>query len=347
MSGEPVKPESEQGTCAVCSASNPKTNRYCGNCGYALDPSGEKLRQQIRDILDKEFKDPELVAVTVADSAEERLWKWGKLLGLAGAFAVAGFGFFGFTSYQEAKKTIQDASTAAVAGVNDVASKSTKAIENKGKNTIDDMQNAETTTLGQISNQASSVSTAVRSVASRAKVSDQRLAKAEQEVQALRARYAPLEQSVDLLTQIRTESPGTPIGNISSGLFDTGSGASGLSNTSFAGLDTESLNHLKTLPSPYKSGASGDGVTALQQRLKDLQCYSGPISGQFDDATGTAVDAFVLANGRPRADFRSLTEIGPDFVYAPSAAMPDSSTGTVDYYLWQAIFSSTARACAK
>jgi hypothetical protein len=133
------------------------------------------------------------VAVTIADSAEERLWKWGKLLGLAGAFAVAGFATFGFTSYREAKQTIQDASTAAVTGVNDVAAKSTKAIEKKGADTINDMQNVETRTLSQISNQASNVSTAVNSVASRAKVSDQRLAEAEQEVQALRARYAPFE----------------------------------------------------------------------------------------------------------------------------------------------------------
>lgn len=46
-----------------------------------------------------------------------------------------------------------------------------------------------------------------------------------------------------------------------------------------------------------RSGAMGDGVVKLQQRLKELGYYTGAVDGQFGPGTRTAVTAFQQRNG--------------------------------------------------
>lgn len=104
--------------CSFCDESNPEAGRYCGHCGAALDVASQKLREQILGIIDREFKDQEMLAATVGEQgaakAEDRFWQWTKILGFAGtilgfamAVFVAGLGFFGFTSYKEARSRIE------------------------------------------------------------------------------------------------------------------------------------------------------------------------------------------------------------------------------------------------
>src|ERR1700677_1237540 len=121
--------------CSFCDESNPEANRYCGQCGAALDVASQKLRQQVVSIIGQEFEDQEMVAATVgeqvAKKVEDRLWQWTKVLGFAGGilgFAMtvflAGLGFFGFTSYKEAQSRINDASQVAITNFNHASEQS-------------------------------------------------------------------------------------------------------------------------------------------------------------------------------------------------------------------------------
>ncbi|MBQ9197944.1 MAG: D-alanyl-D-alanine carboxypeptidase family protein [Clostridia bacterium] len=50
-------------------------------------------------------------------------------------------------------------------------------------------------------------------------------------------------------------------------------------------------------PGPLSSGASGERVTQLQQRLKELGFYQGSVDGQFGSGTKSAVRAFQKQHG--------------------------------------------------
>ncbi len=46
-----------------------------------------------------------------------------------------------------------------------------------------------------------------------------------------------------------------------------------------------------------KTGSTGDQVSQLQQRLTDLQFYSGPVDGTYSDDVSSAVSAFQTSRG--------------------------------------------------
>ena len=50
-------------------------------------------------------------------------------------------------------------------------------------------------------------------------------------------------------------------------------------------------------PTSLKRGSTGDAVKAVQQRLKDLEYYSGVVDGDFGEGTEAAVRAFQQRNG--------------------------------------------------
>jgi hypothetical protein len=341
--------------CSVCAETNPEGNKFCGSCGAALDASGMKLRQQIATVIEREFKDQELVAVQVADKAEERLWRWGKLLTLAFGLFVAGAGFFGVTTYNEAKLRIVDAAQVAVDGLNHAADQNRQTIAVKGAEAISQMQKAEANSVTQIQNQTRSAGNQVAAVVSRTKASNGQLQKTEDSVAALQARVAPLQSRIDILTSIRDQSPDTPIGDINGGLFTPViQGVVGLGSVpDGTALSSASLTKLlssfqgtqatSTILPPYKEGASGSGVTAIQNRLFSLGCYSGLATGTFDAATAAAVVAFVETNGRPSpTSLIGFIDTSPD---APAVLEEDSTPGTVDYRLWGELFALSAKKC--
>lgn len=338
--------------CPVCAEPNPVGNRYCGACGTALDEAAFKLHQQILAVVRNEFEDEELVAVRVADAAEDRLWRWGKVLGLAFTLAVAGLGFFGFTSYREAKARIGDTAQAAVGGLNQVADQNKQAIINKGAETISQMQQAEASSISQVQNQAKAAGSQVAAVVLRARTNNGQLAQAEQTIRAMQGR-------IDALASIREASPDTPIGNLNGGLFSAGGyGVGGYGSNPYGGISTSrdvaqpvaglgaidpTLAGIRLPHPPYKEGASGSGVTTIQNRLSELGCFSGPSTGAFDAATSAAVIAFVNANGRPSPE--SMAGLLTTSRDAPAVLEEDSTPGTVDYRLWAEMFDSSAKKC--
>lgn len=337
--------------CPVCAELNPEGNKFCGTCGAALDASGMKLRQQILEVIEREFKDKELVAVEVADKAEDRLWRWGKLLRLPLAFCLIGLGFFGVTTYENAKSRIDDAAQTAVAGLNQVANQNEQTIVGKRSEAISQMQQAEALSISQIQSQTKAAGGQVAAVVSRAKASSGQLQVAEKSVAAMQAQVAPLQEKITALSSIRDLSPDTPIGDINGGLFNpvipgvvnNGSTSYGAASASDSIAQLVSGSRQPGPPPPYKEGASGSGVTAIQNRLFALGCYEGLTTGTFDTATTAAVIAFVETNGRPSPNsIMGLLDTSSD---APAVLYDDPTPGTVDYRLWGELFSSSAKKC--
>ena len=72
---------------------------------------------------------------------------------------------------------------------------------------------------------------------------------------------------------------------------DNGLGVAGI------GLGTAEPGASPTAEPALKRGSSGERVTALQQKLKNLGYYSGTVDGDYGDGTVKAVKAFQSRNG--------------------------------------------------
>ncbi|HWZ50193.1 MAG TPA: peptidoglycan-binding protein [Granulicella sp.] len=312
----------------MCAQSNPDNNRFCGQCGAALDAASQKLREQIRDVIRQEFKNEDLVAVTVADKAEERLWRWSKMVGIAGLFASIGLAAFGFTSFDGARNQIKNAALLAAQDLRSVSDSTKKTLAQNTLTTLSQVEKTRLTAIADMQYEEQRTRTAADSVTLRTKATNEKLAAAEQQVAVLQSR-------LQAINEVRSKLPDTPIGAITNDLFKpTGFGQGGYGEGPYGGI---------AVISPYKEGTVGNGVRALQERLAALGCYSGQPSGIFDPATTAGVSAYVAANGSPSVDaYLGLSATSAD---APSPVIVDGSTGTVDYGMWRAIFAPLAKHC--
>jgi Putative peptidoglycan binding domain len=305
--------------CPICAESNPENNRYCGHCGATLDVTDQRLRQQVLAVIQQEFKDEDLMAVGVADKAEERLWRWGKLVALSLTVFVAGLGFFGFSTYKEAKSHISDAAALAITSLNQVSEDNKQMISQKGAAVILQMQQ-----------EASDAGTQAAFVVTRAKANNGELEIAEEEIKDERRRIA-------ILKHIRDASPETPIGSIRNDLFV-------LTGRVGNGPDGTTVLSGRIVGAPYMEGGSGPGVTAIQERLAALGCLVHPSTGEFDSATRKGVVAFVSVNGRPVTKGYLGTNLATSYL-VPSAEYVDATPGSVDHDLWEELFSDSAKKC--
>lgn len=307
----------------------------------------------MRDLIKQEVRDEESLAVRVADKAEERLWKWSKILGIGGALAVIGLGAFGITSFESAKKQIENASIAASQDLKSVSDTTKRTMEQRSSETLAQIGKSGGETIARMQKEGEETRTAANSVSIRVKASDTKMAEIEQQQAS----------QLNTLASIRTQSPDTPIGSISTDLFkSTGFGTGGLATLGigggYGGTTTDLCSGLNPPPYcpgatnvsmatllalPYKEGGrDGEGVKEIQDRLGTLGCYSGQSTGTFDSLTAQGVDAFVATNGRPSKDMYRSALSG---INAPSVFVNDDSAGTVDHDLWESIFSPAAKHC--
>jgi hypothetical protein len=330
--------------CPSCAFDNPENNHFCGQCGATLDEATRRLREQVRDLIRQEVRYEESLAVLVADKAEKRLWRWSKILGIGGTLAVIGLGAFGITSFESAKKQIENAAIAASQDLKSVSEATKQSMEKKSSDTVTQIQKSGGETIAQMQSEGAETREAANSVSLRVKASNTKMVEIEQQQAA----------QLNTLASIRTQSPDTPIGSITTDLFKS----MGETTTAFGGNITSAClgtnppfycpktstdNAGMTLTFPYKVGFSGDGVKAIQDRLATLGCSAVESTGNFDTPTAQAVDSFVLANGRPSRNEYEFSLSSS--LYAPSSIVSDDSAGTVDHDLWEALFSSTAKHC--
>ncbi|TAN62793.1 peptidoglycan-binding protein [bacterium] len=77
-------------------------------------------------------------------------------------------------------------------------------------------------------------------------------------------------------------------------------------------------------------GSKGDGVKKIQQRLKDLNLYKGPVDGEFGGGTEAAVKAYQLA-GKLKPDGIVGSELWLLLFGEARASAPDILAKPLDY----------------
>jgi hypothetical protein len=83
--------------CPRCKAENPDGKRFCGDCGGPLEPAllainqfiGTSLRDQVKSILNENYKDQKLVDLETTQAIASRFSEWAKLLGFFIGIPVA------------------------------------------------------------------------------------------------------------------------------------------------------------------------------------------------------------------------------------------------------------------
>jgi len=349
----------------ICHKPNAETSLFCGQCGGALDGANERLRAQVIAIVSQTFKDQELASVSIADKAEERLWRLGKVLAVAASILGVAFALFGITSIRSAREQIDRAVLLASKNVDSAASVGQKNLEEQGRALLTQMQQ-----------QAQPTEIELQAMASRAKTTDSELVKVEEVARAE-------QQRIIYLKQLRDKSPETPIGKINGDAFQVtpyqalgglggvygggfggpfggnpygagvnsyvGSGMSmGMTGASNPGGSTTQQS-----VSLFREGTIGATVGAIQERLSQLDCYSGPINFHFDSATVAAVSKFKEA--KTKADqhhpnetphTKRSSQVNPLLFYdGPTTEDDDPRSGTVGLSTWKELIRDSAQTC--
>jgi hypothetical protein len=105
--------------CARCKAQNADGQKFCGECGYPLDPAtsatkdlpNATLRDQVREIIAQHYKDQKVVEIETAQAVANRLLDWAKLLaffaGIPVALILLILGVFGIKTYNDISAKIE------------------------------------------------------------------------------------------------------------------------------------------------------------------------------------------------------------------------------------------------
>lgn len=308
--------------CSVCGVERPDADQYCGCCGATLDADAGRLRQQVIAVVRETVKDGDVLANEISTKIEDRLWRWGKILGLAGTIIVCAFAIFGIRSFTSAKNQIDSAATVAA-----------QNIQQAGERNAADLNQQGQILLGQLEKEAGPTEAQLKGLSSRSKADTVMFSRLEDAFRNVNGRMATLQQ-------IQQSAPQTPIGSISGSLIEP---------TTFSGIVGPSIPSGKV----YRRGSSGPEIEYLKQQLTNLGCYSGAVNSQFDDATEAAVESFqaafrsahstlslpLISGVADIADYHNLTAS----LYMPFGT--EQEVGEVGWSTWNHLFEASPVHC--
>lgn len=120
--------------CGRCKASNPDSNRYCGQCAAPLDPQmtpvlefvRSSLRQEIEAALAKRFQDQKVVEVEITEKVVERLKGIGKTISIPLGLLAIVLSAWGIHSLSDVDVKIKKATDDAIANMTNTVNTATK-----------------------------------------------------------------------------------------------------------------------------------------------------------------------------------------------------------------------------
>jgi hypothetical protein len=247
--------------CPKCKTPNPDEKRYCGDCGAVLDVVDEDFRQRVHGMIREHLKDQRLVEIETADAVMARLKTMAKPFLYTFAMFITLLGILGFRSMRDFFVALKSEQTAAVEKLRAQASSESKSLA--------------------------------------------------QEAEAIRAQYRKLGDQQDLVAQLQqTESQLKSIQMASQGLkkryeqlgtelaaAQSERPAGRTTAPSEAGVRGGGNREVASAAGIYAVGSSGPEVGRIQRRLRELGCYRGELTGEYDQATRAAVSKFNQARG--------------------------------------------------
>jgi len=274
--------------CPRCGAENPESNKFCGQCALAITPEDLKIRATALSVVEEQLnkRDQKLLEIETANAIVRRVYLGFTPLALTIAFAA----WFGFAQYRTALDAISSTKSAAIQSL-----QTQTASEWRGINEQASQERATLKAATQIE---------ARELRTNAGQGREQLRQAQvvmeqmlQQGNALKTKYENAFASDALISpahlgsgQLVTLTP-TPTVTI------TGVTAqpSRVYSTGIAGFQS-STDFIEPLTT-FSLGSSGPEVAKIQTRLKDLGCYAGDITGQYDQFTREAVVRFNQYRG--------------------------------------------------
>jgi hypothetical protein len=280
--------------CPKCSSANPDGKHFCGDCGSSLDPIGDEFRRNVQAVMREQLRDQKLVEIETTDAVIARLKTLTRPVLYAAAIAIAVLGVVGVRSAKDILDGMRTAQQQAIQQLRQQAS-------------------SETQSLAQ---EADSIRAQYRRLGDQQDLVE-KLRQAETQLKAIQTAGKSLKQRYEeMSSELASHAPSPNTGATAA----SGSGVSGEVALSLRGNRGDRSQEAGNTPAVYALGSSGTQVERIQSRLRELGCYSGEVSGSFDQRTKDAVSRFNEARG---------DLLGP---------------GVVDTATWGALFSSRSSA---
>ncbi len=292
--------------CPICQASNSAAQSYCGACGSPLNATSERLRQQVVEIVKGNFSDQKLAVFEIADQVEKRIQKRSTRGTLALTLVVALLAAYGIKSISDARAKLDSTAQAA-----------SKSLDDASKLDGDLLDKKTGTMIGEIQKHAEIAETNLRQINVREKGTDRQLKIAE-------TRAKEYSSRLEVINQLREQSPSTPVGSLQSSLFTP---------VMPTGVVVTPILEGPLLGETYGVGTTGSKISHLQARLVELGCLKNAQADTLDAATQAAV-----------IEFKRATKVSNPFG-STQLMLTDDETGEVNASTWSNIFSPFAPHC--
>jgi hypothetical protein len=274
--------------CLRCRAQNVDGKKFCGDCGAMLSsPEEERIRTLAKSILEEQFRlrDQKLLEIETADAIYDRLKKLATPTVLAITIAIAILGFIGYGKFNSLLDAMKVAETEGLARLRSQTDKETQHIK--------DEAGAERTALQ--ASTASEAATLRREANSMRAENSKSYNELQAEVKRARAKLADAQSEIAQVMEQGTtlkdkyDTVGTQLVNLKG--FSPTNNVVGLTGSSVTSGDLGQFLRI------YSVGSAGPEVEQIQAKLKELGCYEGAVSGQYDALTKESVERFNRARG--------------------------------------------------
>jgi hypothetical protein len=302
--------------CPNCKSENPETNTFCGTCGSSLTTDLVLIR--VEKILSEKFKDRALVEYEITDKIAGHFTTFLKVGAWVFAPTLALIAFFGWKTFNDASTSIQRAADTAV-----------KEVQSRAKTADETIATSAARVQVVLDRYAAApeLQKALQAAEARVKNADARTLAVEKSARENQQKLAQIAST-------RAASPDTTLGQLNQNIVTP----SPLLSFTIPGVTSTTSGPLILGGTPritFKIGDTGDDVKKIQNRLKTLKCYSGEVSGTYDEATEAAGTLFKKTSEETKrklygSSYTPLSILGLD--------KPDVLT-------WMDLDSSTAPSC--
>jgi hypothetical protein len=271
--------------CVRCAAENPDTNKYCGECGALNTTKDGHIRDLATSVFNEQFKkrDQKLLEVETVDAVYRGLTR--AAVPIVALLALAGW--VGWGKYDNALGAIESAKVTAIKSLQDQtgteadsirgdAAKERTLLQESARQEAKNLQDEQSNFKKQYVQKSATAEAELEQYRAKLKTKEAELAQVYRQGTALRAQY---DDTV-------------------SGLTSMGMGGASLPGINLSATQPAILGDSALQPQPvYSLNSSGPEVEKIQERLKQLNCYSGEISGHYDEDTKQAVERFNRYRG--------------------------------------------------
>ena len=265
--------------CVKCSAENPDSSKYCGQCGALNAAEDLRIRDLAASVFEEQFKkrDQKLIEAETVYAIYKGLARAAWPVALVVAIAA----WFGWGKYNNALEAIESAKTAAVKGIQEQTVTEAQSIQHDSAEERASLQKS-----------AQREAKSLRDESSRfQKQYAQDSATLETDLEQSRAKLKAKDAELGVLltqgTALRTQYD-----NAISGLTSNSVVTQPINPN-----DTPGLRGTIAQPKVYSLNSSGSEVEKIQTRLKQLNCYVGEVTGNYDVHTKEAVERFNRYRG--------------------------------------------------